>query len=233
MKSRNVGVLAIAALVICGMAGTASATMFYDHFDGTTLDATKWTTSLGDFDPVQTPAASVTVADSMVNVVSGLYANINSVATWSASDNATATFTIGAAFTGNNDSFGFCNNFSAGAPTIIMRNDIGPGGNQFTFYVADESSTVYNPSTAYALGAGDKVAFTWTPASVTLAINDVVVDGASTVIPTGPIGLSMGTWLTGGGTHMDLVTVIPEPSAMVLLATGLIGLLCYAWRKRR
>ena len=28
-------------------------------------------------------------------------------------------------------------------------------------------------------------------------------------------------------------TVAPEPSALVLLASGLIGLLCYAWRKRR
>jgi hypothetical protein len=27
--------------------------------------------------------------------------------------------------------------------------------------------------------------------------------------------------------------VVPEPSAIVLVASGLIGLLCYAWRKRR
>ena len=27
--------------------------------------------------------------------------------------------------------------------------------------------------------------------------------------------------------------VVPEPSALALLATGLIGLLCYAWRKRK
>ncbi|MCD4728661.1 MAG: PEP-CTERM sorting domain-containing protein [Pirellulales bacterium] len=26
---------------------------------------------------------------------------------------------------------------------------------------------------------------------------------------------------------------IPEPGTLVLLATGLIGLLCYAWRKRK
>lgn len=38
------------------------------------------------------------------------------------------------------------------------------------------------------------------------------------------------------GYHPQLVigyTVIPEPSTLALLATGLIGLLCYAWRKRR
>ncbi|MBU4273117.1 MAG: PEP-CTERM sorting domain-containing protein [Planctomycetes bacterium] len=29
------------------------------------------------------------------------------------------------------------------------------------------------------------------------------------------------------------LTVIPEPSTLALLATGLIGLLCYAWRKRK
>ncbi len=33
----------------------------------------------------------------------------------------------------------------------------------------------------------------------------------------------------GSGT----LTVIPEPGTLALLATGLIGLLCYAWRKRK
>jgi len=28
-------------------------------------------------------------------------------------------------------------------------------------------------------------------------------------------------------------TVVPEPSTLVLLAAGLLGLLCYAWRRRR
>ena len=26
---------------------------------------------------------------------------------------------------------------------------------------------------------------------------------------------------------------VPEPSALILLASGLLGLLCYAWRRRR
>ena len=49
-----------------------------------------------------------------------------------------------------------------------------------------------------------------------------------------------GTSLTATGfeTHLDAVgsivfTSTPEPSTLVLLASGLIGLLCYAWRKRR
>ena len=29
------------------------------------------------------------------------------------------------------------------------------------------------------------------------------------------------------------ISQIPEPSTLALLATGLVGLLCYAWRKRR
>jgi hypothetical protein len=28
-------------------------------------------------------------------------------------------------------------------------------------------------------------------------------------------------------------TYVPEPSSLVLLAAGLLGLLCYAWRKRK
>ena len=33
--------------------------------------------------------------------------------------------------------------------------------------------------------------------------------------------------------HYDAAAIIPEPSTLALLATGLIGLLCYAWRKRK
>jgi hypothetical protein len=44
---------------------------------------------------------------------------------------------------------------------------------------------------------------------------------------------------TGGSAHVEtwdhwnLHEVVPEPSTFVLLATGLLGLVCYAWRKRR
>ena len=39
----------------------------------------------------------------------------------------------------------------------------------------------------------------------------------------------------GAGNDGSIISVdsIPEPSTITLLATGLIGLLAYAWRKRR
>ena len=38
--------------------------------------------------------------------------------------------------------------------------------------------------------------------------------------------------LPGGSALVGLTSVVPEPSTLVLLVTGPIGLLCYAWRKR-
>ncbi len=39
------------------------------------------------------------------------------------------------------------------------------------------------------------------------------------------------TGYTGSTGFLDIV--VPEPGTLVLLATGLVGLLCYAWRKRK
>ena len=67
----------------------------------------------------------------------------------------------------------------------------------------------------------------------------------------GPVGLATynvkGNWAgdtelyfgdaTGGSAHAETwdswsLTTLPEPSTLVLLVTGLLGLVCYAWRKR-
>ena len=48
---------------------------------------------------------------------------------------------------------------------------------------------------------------------------------------TGQIGLSGGELIPV--TFSTSAAPIPEPSTLVLLASGLIGLLAYAWRKRK
>ncbi|MCG2685417.1 MAG: PEP-CTERM sorting domain-containing protein [Planctomycetales bacterium] len=37
----------------------------------------------------------------------------------------------------------------------------------------------------------------------------------------------------GSAAAIDNISLVPEPSSVVLLAIGLLGLLCYAWRKRK
>ena len=61
------------------------------------------------------------------------------------------------------------------------------------------------------------------------------------------MGYAIGTWTAAGtttgiyvaGTNFNILNayvlrdVTPEPSALVLLGTGLVSLLCYAWKKRK
>lgn len=55
---------------------------------------------------------------------------------------------------------------------------------------------------------------------------------------TGTAFVQYGSW--GGGyqssaafDNFTITGVVPEPGTLVLVATGLLGLLCYAWRKRK
>ena len=69
--------------------------------------------------------------------------------------------------------------------------------------------------------------------------------GTYTLIDAGSVSGSLGANVSGtlGGLAATLavsghdlvlnVMAVPEPSGLVLLAVGLLGLLVYAWRKRR
>jgi len=71
---------------------------------------------------------------------------------------------------------------------------------------------------------------TWSLHSVSAIYTGV--SGRYLTIGLGAVGAA-GSW---GGGFDDLsltITPVPEPSTLALLATALIGLLCYAWKKRR
>ncbi len=59
----------------------------------------------------------------------------------------------------------------------------------------------------------------------------LALNPAYTSVPVAGLFFGMGDSTAAGRFYID--GVVPEPGTMALLATGLIGLLCYAWRKRK
>ena len=56
----------------------------------------------------------------------------------------------------------------------------------------------------------------------------------NTATQAGTLGTGQRDILLDGTSGLEtLKTTIPEPSTLALLAAGLAGLLCYAWRKRK
>lgn len=68
------------------------------------------------------------------------------------------------------------------------------------------------------------VNFASAPAPTSFLNNSVFAIGA---------GIAGGFPYTGSMDNFKIEGTVPEPGTVVLLATGLIGLLCYAWRKRK
>jgi hypothetical protein len=123
------------------------------------------------------------------------------------------------------------------APNTLKGGPVAPGS--FINYGADGgfTGTDMGPLPAYGdnMDAFSTLSDTWlsTSASGNLAVNAIL---AKLYVPTGgdvELTGSLGMSVSGNGCLGHGTTFIPEPGTMVLLATGLMGLIAYAWRKRK
>lgn len=90
------------------------------------------------------------------------------------------------------------------------------------------------PGSAWTLGS-TPAAGTWNTVTTTFTTGDSGgVIGEDIMVRFGTAGGSSAPGFRGAFDNVILTaSPIPEPSTMMLVLTGLIGLVCYAWRKRR
>jgi hypothetical protein len=79
--------------------------------------------------------------------------------------------------------------------------------------------------TATTLADGSYTLPTWAPFGYEFSVNATYPNWSS----DGPKTLAV----SGSAGEFPLLTMVPEPSTLVLLAAGVLGLVCYAWRRRR
>lgn len=233
MRSRNLVVLAVVALLACMASSPASATVLWeDDFTGGTLDSAKWTTA-------GTGTATVAGGNVAISVSSGDWAftQLTSKTTSVAADNLAYTFKIGAAPTGNYDMFQVYGG-SSSAPYAAMRGDIN-GVNNWVFDVRQEAGVTYRGTTTTAMNPGD----TWTiqigPSGSAAYKNGVLFD-STILVPAGTLKIDAQAWHEPGTgavsqtfDYIGVSNVVPEPGTLALIGSALLGLLCYAWRKQK
>lgn len=124
-----------------------------------------------------------------------------------------------------------------------------PGDSPFDISTVSNSRTYSegDPLKGVMFGFFDKDGTTLTDATVALVVN-LDYTASITYTVTGPENLSIfdattGVWtptghnyatldlLPGGGALVGLTSVVPEPSAIALMGTGLLCLFAHAWRK--
>lgn len=202
------------AVMALGFGGAVSADTLtiYDHFDNpaNAINTTNWAPW----------GVTGTVADSKVTLAPG-------TGSWSGID-STAVFGEGTyefKYAGGIGLFGF-EDAATGVPFVVVRNDM-VSGHQWKLDVNGALGD------AFTAAAGDVFDLTWSTTGFELAQNGNVVSSVSS--PVAQQLSLMAAARAGTSLSLDYVGIrtVPEPSTLVLLSAGLVGLLAYASKKRR
>jgi hypothetical protein len=131
---------------------------------------------------------------------------------------------------GGTFSYDFSPSLNAGNQSFVLGSSSSLGGSGSSYTIAGSGLSyqhykiVYDPATSaasiYVNGDSTPVVTGWTPGG----FNDPGMSFWSSSWKTGDMRIASLTFST---------TDVPEPGTLTLLAVGLVGLLAYAWRKRR
>ena len=225
MRARYVFcVLAVVALAIFGVTRPVSATAIpYDHFTAVSgvPDPGLWS--------VSSHGGTATEASSILTTTG---VTMTSTSSWS-SANTTFEFGLGNVapsngWSGQGNDFGL----TGSGGSVGLWSDWGNGG--WYFGIAGNPYVYMNNSPV----AGQVFDISLIPGGAKLQSNDPLQAGVYTMTVTGtvtgPLAFQMVNW-GGVAATFDYVgtSTIPEPCSFALLVCGLIGLLAYAWRKRK
>ena len=227
------------AIVVLGLCSVASADMVvYDNFDSATVNTSLWTVG-GSAPIVSQSGGYVTVGSASSN---SDWTTLTSTATYDASAPNTYEFKYISSSGSSNPYFGL---MSAAGDNVFFR-QINPG--QWNFYVngAIVSGNLSAPVSQHPYDFV-RTANTWqlwdegSPSTNPPYQPTLMYETAP-----GTVGFTSGEtlsyWIairptpgsiTLGYVAGNIAGPAPEPSTLVLLVTGLMGLLAYAWRKRK
>jgi hypothetical protein len=235
-SSKSLLVVAIsAAVVFLGLATTSFADTINIDFGGATSviysntavapdTGTHWNSGNG-LENTKTKTFSNLLASDGTTAATGVSITITNVSSYDTTNDghpATLKPTL------MND---YCYSSLAGGgtgPTTFSINGLTSGG-QYDLYLYSQNGGYGNGVTTFTIGEAAKVATNAGNISSFIAGTNYVLYSGLTA--TG--GTISGTFSGTGGFNGFQLTSVPEPSTLVLFATGLIGLLAYAWRKRK